>query len=131
LYDQSYGYDDLDRLTSYIGYATSQGYSYDANGNRSQLRIGAGAYSYAISASSNRLLSTTDPTPAKTNTFDLAGNVIGDGTIVYTYGDSGRLTQSAPKATPLLLTSYRYNAFGQRVSKASVIVRLARYNGRQ
>ncbi|TFW30199.1 RHS repeat-associated core domain-containing protein [Massilia horti] len=120
LYDQAYSYDDLDRLTGYLGYATSQGYSYDASGNRTQLRIGTTAYNNSISASSNRLSSTTGPTPAKTNSFDLAGNLTGDGTFVYTFGDNGRLTQSAPKATPLLSTSYRYNAFGQRVAKASV-----------
>lgn len=53
--DQSFGYDDLDRLTSFTGSGTTQAYTYDANGNRTTATFGGAAYNNTISATSNRL----------------------------------------------------------------------------
>jgi YD repeat-containing protein len=77
--DQAYGYDDLGRLTSYTGDNASQAYKYDAGGNRTQLSVGAAAYANTVAAGSNRLAGTTGPVPAKSNTYDAAGNLATDG----------------------------------------------------
>lgn len=114
-YDQSFGYDALHRLVSYSAAATSQSYSYDANGNRTQVTFGANTYANTISTTSNRLSSTTGPAPAKVNNFDAAGNLTGDGTLIYSYGNRGRMT-SATNAG--VTTTYLYNGLGERVSKA-------------
>jgi len=110
--DQSFEYDDLDRLTRFTSSAATQAYSYDANGNRTSLSIGATAYTNTIAADSNRLLGTTGPVPAKTNTYDLAGNLTNDTSITFTYTARGRMS-SATVGTAK--TSYLYNGLGQRV----------------
>jgi RHS repeat-associated protein len=112
--DQNYYYDDLDRLTGFETANTSQGFSYDKNGNRTQARFGASSYVNTISATSNRLNTTSGPAPAKQNSYDATGNLISDGTITYTYGISGRL-ESARSAG--VTVGYRYNGLGQRVAK--------------
>ncbi|PPE71779.1 hypothetical protein C3942_21835, partial [Solimonas fluminis] len=57
---KTYGYDALDRLTSYLGASFNIGYGYDANGNRSQQTGTAGTTDYTTSPTSNRLDSLTD-----------------------------------------------------------------------
>jgi RHS repeat-associated protein len=117
--DQTFAYDDLDRLTGNESASMSLGFAYDANSNRTQATIGGVGYSNTVAATSNRLLSTTGPAPAKTNIYDAAGNLTLDGTASYTYSDRGRLA-GALKAG--LLTNYLYNGLGQRVSKAGAAV---------
>jgi RHS repeat-associated protein len=118
-YDQTFGYDGLGRLTSFLNATSSQSYSYDANGNRTVLSIGGTSYSNTISTSSNRLAATTGPLPAKTNIIDNTGNLTSDGTTSFVYSDRGRL-RSATKAG--LTTSYLYNWLGQRISKTGSAV---------
>lgn len=119
--DQTFGYDGLGRITSFVNATGSQSYGYDATGNRIRLSIGGISYTNAISTTSNRLTSTTGPLPAKSNVIDAAGNLASDGTTNYLYGDRGRL-KSATKAG--YTTNYLYNGLGQRVSKtgAEVVV---------
>jgi YD repeat-containing protein len=88
--DQSFDYDGLDRLIAYVGNGTSQAFTYDATGNRTMARFAANSYYNTIDASSNKLSATTGPVPAKTNTYDGAGNLTGDGTLVVTYSGRGR-----------------------------------------
>ena len=82
--DQSFSYDYSDRLTSNGANNSSFGYTYDSSGNRTQIKFGSNAYANTISPTSNRLMSTVGPVPAKMNTFDLAGNLLSDGTVTYT-----------------------------------------------
>lgn len=112
--DQSYTYDNLDRLTRVEGANVSQAFDYDANGNRIQARFGSGTYTNTISPTSNRLDKTSGPAPAKTNIYDNAGNLANDGTVKYTYGTNGRLMTVTVAG---VATSYRFNGFGQRVAK--------------
>jgi RHS repeat-associated protein len=119
LLDQTFAYDDLDRLTGNQSATTSRGYAYDANGNRTQAIIGSSSYSNVVSANSNRLLSTTGPAPARVNIYDAAGNLTSDGTVDYLYSDRGRLARTSIAG---LATTYLYNALGQRVSKAASVV---------
>lgn len=113
--DQSYTYDDLDRLTRVDGGGISQGFEYDSNGNRIKARFGASTYANSIHSASNRLMSTTGPVPAKSNAYDYAGNLISDGTAKFTYGTNGRMTSVVIGGVTSL---YRYNGFGERVEKA-------------
>jgi YD repeat-containing protein len=112
--NQSFAYDDLNRLTGYSPSGTDQAYSYDASGNRTSLTIGATTYTDAIGTTSNQLSSTTGPTPAKSNQYDAAGNLTNDGTVQYGYSDRGRMSSST---TPSGAFTYLYNALGQRVVK--------------
>ena len=113
--NQTYAYDPLNRLTSFVTPAATQTYAYDLNGNRTNLAFGAVNYPYVSSASSNRLTSTQGPLPAKRNTYDAAGNLTSDGTISYTYSDRGRLASITNGSVSM---GYRYNGAGQRVLKS-------------
>ena len=68
---------------------------------------------YTTAATSNRLLSVTNP--ARTFSYDAAGNTISD-SLGYTgtYNLAGRLTTLAKAG---VTTTYSYNALGQRVRK--------------
>ena len=113
--DQTYTYDDLDRLTGVEGANVSQAFEYDANGNRIKARFGSGTYVNTIHNASNRMTRTTGPASAKSNTYDGAGNLTSDGSAKYTYGTSGRL---AAVELVGITTRYTYNGLGERVAKA-------------
>ncbi|MFO1434846.1 MAG: RHS repeat-associated core domain-containing protein [Gammaproteobacteria bacterium] len=105
--------DDLGRVISETNLAKNLAWTYDSNGNRISTRIGLGntPYSLTYSGSSNRLLSLSGPT-ARTFTYDAAGNITSNGSLIYQYSARGRLAAVNPQA----LTSwsnYRYNALGQ------------------
>ena len=114
--DQSFEYDDLERLTSFTGNGSTQTYTYDANGNRTSMGFGGTSYTNTIAATSNQLVSTTGPAPAKTNTYDLAGNLTNDARVTYAYTARGRMS-SATIGTAK--TSYLYNGLGQRVRQVT------------
>ncbi len=114
-FNQSYGYDNLDRLISYTSGNTSHSFQYDATGNRTQLNINGTNYNNTIDPASNKLTAASGPTPAKTDSYDAAGNLNSDGSITYTYSDRGRM-KSATRAGGYTNT-YLYNGLGQRVMK--------------
>ncbi|MHA6897044.1 RHS repeat-associated core domain-containing protein [Ralstonia pseudosolanacearum] len=112
--NQTFGYDDQDRLTSYLPANSSQSYSYDANGNRTGQTIGGASYTQTIDPKSNRQTASTGPAATK-NSYDAAGNLTSDGTTTYSYSDRGRLASVTKSGTT---TSYLYNGLGQRVVKS-------------
>ncbi|OPK46132.1 type IV secretion protein Rhs, partial [Ralstonia solanacearum] len=112
--NQTFGYDDQDRLISYLPANSSQSYSYDANGNRTGQTIGGNSYTQTIDPASNRQTVSTGPTTT-TNSYDAAGSLTSDGTVTYSYSDRGRLVSVTKNGTT---TSYLYNALGQRVVKS-------------
>lgn len=114
--DQRYYYDDLDRLTGFDTASTNVLYRYDVNGNRYETAYGSTSYYSTISTTSNRLITTSGPLPAKKNQFDAAGNLITDGTYSYRYNNQGRMESST---VGNITTYYRYNGLGERVFKAS------------
>ncbi|MES2322525.1 MAG: RHS repeat-associated core domain-containing protein [Pseudomonadota bacterium] len=124
LLDQTFEYDDLGRLTSFNAANTSQGFKYDASGNRIRARFGTATYMNTISSTSNRLSLTNGPAPAKRNKFDTAGNIIDDATIKYEYGPTGRLDAVVSSG---IRTTYHYNGLGQRIAKSSMGIALAFY----
>jgi len=115
-FNQSYGYDNLDRLNSVTGSSSSntQSFQYDQNGNRTQATFGAGSYTNTMAANSNKLSATNGPAPVKSNTYDAAGNLTSDGTISYAYSDRGRMVSATNAGNTV---TYTHNGIEQRVQK--------------
>jgi len=113
----TYGYDDLDRLTSATLPATVYGYSYDAVGNRLTRSASAGTDAYAYSSTSNRIASITPASgPVRSFTLDNNGSTTADGANTYTYDTRGRMLQAV---SSLGTTTYQVNALGQRIRKTN------------
>jgi YD repeat-containing protein len=110
---QHYGYDGLDRLTTYLGTGTGQSFDYDATGNRINQLIGASSYSHAISPLSNRLNQIAGPVNDNLG-YDANGSRTHDATRQYHYDARGRL-DSVTTAQGTI--HYKVNALGQRVQK--------------
>jgi RHS repeat-associated protein len=112
-YDQSFGYDELNRLTTVTG-STNWSYAYDANGNRTA----ATARAYSVQATSNRLDALT--TPARSMGYDAAGNTSSDtqsgssSNYTGTYSLEGRLAQMNQGNYGV---AFGYDALGRRVSR--------------
>jgi len=104
----TYGYDDLNRLTGVSG-LQSQGFQYDANGNRTQLTDGADISSYTIDTTSNRMLSVSGA-QVKTYSYDANGNITSDGTNSFVYNARNRMASANG-------VSYLHNGLGQRSAK--------------
>ncbi|MFN7275913.1 MAG: RHS repeat-associated core domain-containing protein, partial [bacterium] len=113
-FNQTFGYDDLNRLTGWSASSTSQAYQYDLTGNRTRLTIGATNHAYTVASTSNRLTATAGPAPAQSNTYDAAGNLTANGQASFTYSDRGRMSRATIGANQV---NYLYNGLGQRVSK--------------
>jgi RHS repeat-associated protein len=114
--DQSFGYDNLNRLLTATIAGTSYGYSYDENGNRTSKTIGGTTYTNTIASSSNRLTQVQDVGGTAAVTHDAAGNITADGTNSYGYSDRGRMG-SATTANGAV--TYSYNGLEQRARKSS------------
>ncbi len=106
-------YDKLDRLSTLTtaNPTNNQSFNYDATGNRTQHQVGSTSFPYTTEPTSNRL---TQVGTVRTNQYDPAGNLLQDGTYVYTYNARNRLN-SATKGTTT--HQYTYNALGQRIKK--------------
>ena len=59
-FDQGFGYDNLDRLTSATQASATTQYSYDDNGNRTARTVAGTTYTNTLSATSNRLAQVQD-----------------------------------------------------------------------
>ena len=113
-----FGYDALDRLTAFhknraIPKADDetlrrQAFTYDANGNRTQLVEDGAPIAYQIEVGSNRLID-IDGTAQQ---HDAGGNLIDDGEYRYTYDARNRLVSVND-------SSYLYNADNQRIKKTT------------
>jgi RHS repeat-associated protein len=113
----TYGYDNLDRLTSAVIPSTPFAFTYDGVGNRLTKTVGSSTDTYAPATTSNRLASITPASgPVRTYTHDANGAVTADGTNTYTYDTRGRLTQSV---SVIGTTNYQVNAAGQRIRKTN------------
>jgi RHS repeat-associated protein len=112
--DQSFGYDNLNRLISATLGSTAIQYSYDATGNRTAKVISGTSYPNTISATSNKLAQTQDVGGTATVVHDAAGNITSDGTNTYTYSDRGRLATVTNAGGTV---TYSYNALELRVGK--------------
>ena len=117
--DQSFAYDDLNRLTTVTQATGSTGYSYDASGNRTIKTIGGTAYTQTIDVASNRLVVTRDVSGSASVTHDVSGNVVDDGSATYSYSDRGRMAGASTAGGSV---TYAYNGLGLRARKSGSAV---------
>ena len=110
---QSFGYDELSRLTSVTATGANQAFAYDANGNRTSHTANGITDLYATAANSNRLLGLSGGTTTSYG-YDANGNIrSGDG-VSYAYDAFNRMSGASKGATS---ASYAVNGLGQRVYK--------------
>jgi YD repeat-containing protein len=111
----TYGYDELDRLTSASLPTVPYAYSYDAVGNRLSRTAGSSTHTYEYSTTSNRLASITPSSgPVRSFSFDPNGSTTADGLNTYAYDVRGRMVSAT---SALGTTNYQVNALGQRIRK--------------
>lgn len=119
---QAYGYDTLNRLTCAQAGVTSLGstctgtgawgdsYAFDDFGNLIAKTSTQGVgeqIAMTVDSASNRILTAA----GKTYTYDLAGNIVNDGTRAYTFDGSDRLLSAGN-------THYTYGPGGERITKS-------------
>jgi RHS repeat-associated protein len=113
--DQSFGYDENDRITQVATVASSWAITYDPSGNRTGVSLNGSPSVYITEATSNRLTSVTNP--ARSFGYDNAGNTISDSpNYTATYGLSGSLA-SVTRAG--LTGTYTYDADKRRIRKVT------------
>lgn len=110
----TFGYDALDRANSAATTTQTQGFTYDANGNR-LTETGTSAATFNNATSSNRLSSTTGYL-TRTYSYDSAGRTLSYGTLSLSYDDAGRLVSALNGSTS---TIYKYDALGERLLKST------------
>ncbi|TCJ15239.1 RHS repeat protein [Parasulfuritortus cantonensis] len=108
----AYGYDALDRLTSYSGTGEAISYRYDANGNRTSQVSSTSPATFEIAPASNRISSVIMANASLSYSYDANGSVTYDGRHNYSYDAAGRLIATD-------VATYQYNGKGQRVSKTA------------
>ena len=120
---KTFDYDLVDRLTSYDNNTTDyQRFTYDANGNRlTQNQETNKTRRFTYTDNTNTLTgikyyhtideNTTNITKDINYTYDKTGNIINDGTHIYTYDSRARLVGIDDNIT------YEYNYDNRRVSK--------------
>ena len=111
--DQSFSYDELDRLTSAIGAYGSLGYSYDPIGNRLTKTEDGVSETYSYILNTHRLEEILGTT-TDSRQYDAAGNTISSLLGSYTYDDQNRMVGFTKAGTT---ASYGYNGKGERVRK--------------
>ena len=107
---QSYGYDQLNRITSFTGPWGSGVNTYDPADNLIKMTIGAAATTYTFDAPSNRLIKEN----ATTYGYDGA-NVSSIGTLNLAYDPFDNMLSAKENSSPL--GAYEYDAFNKRVRK--------------
>jgi RHS repeat-associated protein len=112
-FTRSYGYDSLNRLSSFSDSASTQAckgltWNYDAWGNLlGQNNTGGSCFTFSASVGTNNRLGSP-------YAYDAAGNMTYDGTHTYTYDAENRLSQVDAGVTAI----YTYDANGVRVRKS-------------
>ncbi len=108
----TYGYDTLDRLTSYVSPTAGQSFAYDPVGNRTQKSNNGAVTGYSIDAASNRLLQAG----SQAVTLDANGSTVNNTRNSFAYDARGRMVTAN---TSIGQVTYRINALGQRVQKVT------------
>jgi RHS repeat-associated protein len=121
--DETYTVDDLNRLHTASGAYGSRTYTYDNNGNRSTWYNGTITRTSTLTTSTNLLASITDGTNTRSFTYSASGNIATDNRVMdggaaesNTYGGRDRLESLSVSS---VATTYKINALGERVQKAT------------
>ena len=113
-HNQSFVYDNLDRLNSAQGNYGALGYGYDPIGNRLNKTTDGNAANYSYTNQSHQLQSISGSV-TQSYQYDANGNTTDNGIDQFSYGDDNRLHSVSQNGTEI--ASYTYNAQGQRSSK--------------
>jgi RHS repeat-associated protein len=118
---KTFGYDALDRLTSYAGGTQTQSYGYDADSNRTSASLKDGSttntFAYVFPTTSNRLsgiIGAWNEAFTYTAGGTTAAHTTPSGNYTFTYDARGRLVKAKLGA---LSRTYGINGVGQRVVK--------------
>jgi len=116
---QSFGYDELTRLTGVTSSSGNWAWGYDGNGNRSSQTSSYGSAAYSVAAASNQYLAVSGAN-GRSFGFDALGNRISDtgagGTLSLHYDAFNRMDRSTWAG---VTTSYHVNPLGQRTTKST------------
>lgn len=112
--NKTYGYDSLDRLTSFVNGSATTSYAYDADSNRTSVTTSAGTTTYTYPTTSNKLSSLSGLVSVSYG-YDANGNITSDGTNSWAYDARNRLASDTVSA---VTTSYGINGLGQRATKS-------------
>jgi RHS repeat-associated protein len=114
---QTYGYDELMRLTSVTSGSGNEGFTYDANGNRLTHTTAQGAAALTYTAGKNRLATWSRAGSAtRSYDYDAAGNTTSLLGKTYTYDPFNRLSKVSGGG---ITATYEVNALGERTYKNS------------
>jgi RHS repeat-associated protein len=108
-----FGYDALDRLTSASTTAITDGWTYDADGNR-LTQTGTTPSTFTLSPTSNQVTAISGSL-VRTYGYNAAGMTTGYTGTTFSYNNRSRMMGVTTSAGS---TSYLYNALGQLVSKS-------------
>ena len=114
--DQTFAYDNLDRLTGQTTSATSYAYTYDATGNRTSKSVGGTTYTNIVDPNSNKLTQTQDINGTANVQYDAAGHTTSDGINTYSYSDRGRMANASAQSGSI---TFKYDGLELRTYKAS------------
>ena len=106
----TYGYDQNDRLTSAMSSAITQGWTYDANGNRLS-ESGTSSSTYSIAATSNEITAINGALN-RVYGYDASGNTLSNSDFTATYNDAGRLKSETNSSGTI---TFVYNALEQMI----------------
>lgn len=109
--NQSFEYDNVNRVTSATGEYGELGFDYDSSGNRLSNYQNNQSSTHTYMNSTNQLEDGYE--------HDQRGNRVQDSTRHYRYGDNNRLIEVVNDVQGLK-TTYLYNGLGQRVQKNNV-----------
>jgi RHS repeat-associated protein len=112
--NQSFVYDEVNRLTSASGIYGQITYKYDLVGNRNSVKKGGLTDYYTYTSGTNRLIRVSGQT-VKDFGYDNNGNVTSENARSYTYNQNNRLIQAVENS--VTLGEYAYNGKGQRIRK--------------
>jgi YD repeat-containing protein len=110
----TYGYDSLDRLTSGTTTSITDGWTYDANGNR-LTQTGTTPITFSVASASNQLTATTGNL-VRSYSYDSAGHTSAYGSYTFSYNNRGRMQSTSGSST-----NYLYNALGQMIEKSGTL----------
>jgi YD repeat-containing protein len=111
--DQTFLYDNLDRLTNWTAANGNRSFSYDVVGNRLSETIGATTFPYSYETTSNRL-SAVGGVGGTSYSYDPAGSSVSAGAKSFAYDARHRMIQALSGGQG---ATYQLNGLGQRVLK--------------
>ena len=115
--DASYGYDQLDRLTSDVQNGKTETWGLDSLGNWETFNNGTTAQSRTTDAA-NEIQSITQPSGTTPMTYDAAGNMTSDGTNTYVYDAWDRLVAvHQGSLSGGLVAQYSYDGTNRRIEQ--------------